>query len=850
MDFFQQTYTALRGPTGVPQTPADTIARLSDRLSPSTLLADRRATVLSLKGLAKAHKQLVGTHALRGLLGIIQNDADVDPDIGRAAIETVTILCDTLDAVYTQRDLGFEHTDLLLEDEKTTHKLFALLGDQDYQLRYAVCVLLISILQNRPQKVQAYFLKAPVGPAAIIGLLEDNKETVSRGISMLAALIRQSTEIQKALAFDGIFEKLFAIVTREGGLEGQAVVTDALKCVDTLLRFNTSNQSYFRETNLPALLCSLLFFNPSIQPDQGVPQEFALQFWNEDKTINAGLILECIGMLLGSKGAGLREGYAFTRLFIEMALASNAPTKLKVQCLRLLPPAAVPLLPDMVLTPYMPVPETNGEEWDRLEAATGIDALLELIMHGEYNGQGAVRRQKEGVDLRATAVGVFEHFLRDDRVKEAIVSGMLPPENTEGPAHSPVTPLLFGLIIPPNSPLDRVNVSSFQFASVLFAHLLRHTPHCKTLARKIVPPPLTPLPASATPGGAFFVPADGAPPPAPEAGAPAPDGDDDDGPQSLLALLTEHLSLAFLQRSRAGLAPRDAREADRVVCALLALLSQWLWEDARAVREFLEAGGLGVLVEQLNQPSEVDAVVPGLCAFLLGVCYEYNREPGEITRTTMHPILARLGADVLVGRMNRVREDERFKVVGPDSWVLPCPTPGPHALDPAFTPMYDGETEVWFDWAFVDFWKANNYTIQRGIVADPDSAPSSTAQSGEESVLVTSLREAILKQAAEIEALQGKLKELTANSVAAAETAVSAASQAAAKFEEERVALAAELEAERTKRAEVEKEQEDLLVLLDELSSKRAKDKDRMREKGMEVSEDEGDDDDDDEEEE
>lgn len=60
------------------------------------------------------------------------------------------------------------------------------------------------------------------------------------------------------------------------------------------------------------------------------------------------------------------------------------------------------------MTPYMPVPDTNGEEWDRLEAATGIDALLELIMHGEYNGQDAVRRQKESVDLRATAVGVFE----------------------------------------------------------------------------------------------------------------------------------------------------------------------------------------------------------------------------------------------------------------------------------------------------------------------------------------------------------------------------------------------------------------------------------------------------------
>jgi hypothetical protein len=201
--------------------------------------------------------------------------------------------------------------------------------------------------------------------------------------------------------------------------------------------------------------------------------------------------------------------------------------------------------------------------------------------------------------------------------------------NTDTPAHSPVTPLLFGLIIPPNSPLDRTDVSSVQFAAVLFAHLLRHAPYCKDLAHKIIPRPLTPLPASSTAGGAFFVPADGEPPPPPD--PPAKD-DPEDAPQNLLALLTEHLSLAFLQRSRAGLAPREAREADRVICTYLALLSQWLWEDPRAVREFLEAGGLGVLVEQLNQPSEIDVVVPGLCAFLLGVCYEFNREPGEVTR--------------------------------------------------------------------------------------------------------------------------------------------------------------------------------------------------------------------------
>ena len=36
-----------------------------------------------------------------------------------------------------------------------------------------------------------------------------------------------------------------------------------------------------------------------------VRQDFVLQFWNEDKATNAGLILEAIGLLLGPKGAGV-----------------------------------------------------------------------------------------------------------------------------------------------------------------------------------------------------------------------------------------------------------------------------------------------------------------------------------------------------------------------------------------------------------------------------------------------------------------------------------------------------------------------------------------------------------------
>ena len=64
------------------------------------------------------------------------------------------------------------------------------------------------------------------------------------------------------------------------------------------------------------------------------------------------------------------------------------------------------------------------------------------------------------------------------------------------------------------------------------------------------------------------------------------------------------------------------------------------------------------------------------------------------------------------------------------------------------------------------------------------------------------------------------------------------------------VSLKEQLSASEEKRKDVEKEQEDLLVLLDEVTSKRRKDKARLRDAGLEVSEDETEDDDEDEDEE
>ncbi len=73
---------------------------------------------------------------------------------------------------------------------------------------------------------------------SLTGYLIRNTEA----ISVVQALVASSPDIQKILAFQGAFEKLFNTIRQEGGVEGGAVAHEALACVDTLLRFNSSNQ--------------------------------------------------------------------------------------------------------------------------------------------------------------------------------------------------------------------------------------------------------------------------------------------------------------------------------------------------------------------------------------------------------------------------------------------------------------------------------------------------------------------------------------------------------------------------------------------------------------------------------
>ncbi|GMK57887.1 hypothetical protein CspeluHIS016_0407210 [Cutaneotrichosporon spelunceum] len=973
---FSSAVTALRGElSAAPQTANDTISKLVEKIQTSPQVDDRRTAVLGLKGLSRDWKAEVGQEAFPSLLAVLQHDAPYDVDIAKAVLETLMSLCEVPEKP-AKDDVGLKHIDIFLETPEPFHSVIGLLSTSPaFFPRFYALQFLSQILTARAPLAQSYILSAPPpGVDGVLAVLDPkapppgSQGTVMGGgagemlrneaLLLLPALLASNADLQKIIAFSGGFEKILDIVAAENGIEGGIVVQDSLTVIGTLLRFNVSNQNLFREFSFIPSIPPILHFPYLLAADEPAPDAFALQDWPEQKLYNAGLVLGLIRMLIGGPGGPNQSAMAssgVTRCLLELSLASNAPNGLKSQALNTLTPIMLSSLPNqallstLMLSSLVPVnadmDHPNGG-FVRLPPRPAVVALVSAVIEGDPSAGG------RGLRGRAAGVNMFEGFINNnDEERIGIISSMVSPPEDNPNSNFPDTPQSAGSLILSGLLDFHTSEPTFDpyrslFSCLLMSHLLRASEHSKKLAREI-----------SFPGG----------------------GDDDDDNVSLLQLVVGNLMVAARAQGEAatkatmeGGADGSSEEEDwtRVMVGYLVLLSTWLWDSPKSVAEFLsDSSNLQVLITPITQPTGIDPLVQGLCAFLLGICYEFNREPGEVTRATLHPILhSRIGPDQFVSRMARLREDPRFRAVQPDAFD----TEGEDATtahQSQDSTEQDEGLELWFDWAFVDFWKNHYYTIQRSIAVDPDAVGSRTsAEDSETAAIIMSLRQKLKAQtdeavklqsqlshkasehsmekdqlASEIDALSKEVARLSADSETGASSSAEldtlrsdlsaaraqvtsqmaelaahaqtktqlegvtaeldtlrkeleeaksdaakavdradraeasttaekeradAAEAAAKKAKEALIAppmgigkkteaelkklreqikdLEAELEATKSKSAETEKEHEDLLVLLDELSSKRKRDKAVLRDNHLFVSEDEDDDDDDD----
>ncbi|CAD6572881.1 MAG: hypothetical protein TREMPRED_000676, partial [Tremellales sp. Tagirdzhanova-0007] len=772
-------YNSLRGELGVPQTATDTIEKLVERIQTSPAVEDRRTAVLGLKGLSRDWREDVGSRAMPTLVAVLQHDAPFDVEIARAALETLMQLSEVAEKP-AKDDLGLRFTDAFLDQPLPLHSLLALISNSpSFYPRFYAMQYLSQLLTSRPTVAQAYVMSAPSpGVDGILAVLDSrapppqtaNQANVAQpstlgggagemlrneALLLLPAMLAGNADLQKIVAFSGAFEKLFEIINQEGGIEGGIVVQDTLTVVACLLRFNVSNQNYFRELSLIPSIPPILGFPSSLAPEMPSPDDFALQFWPEQKVYNAGLVLSLIRMLVGGPGGSNQSAMVsagVTRCLLELALASNAPSGLKSQASNTITPILLSSPPNQTvlatlsLSPLLAIhadEEHPNGGFIRLPHRPGVVALISDVIDGDSSAGG------RGLRGRAAGVNMFEAFVSgNDDARIGILSSMVPPSQ-DGPIvdfhdqpQSAGFLIMAGLL---DLPTDRAEFDPYRslFACLLLAHLVRNSEHAKKLARELT------LPGMENGDSAIA---------------------DEDDKVFLVQLVVGNLMMA--QREQGECVNRAAKEGKqagsteeedwtRAMVGYLVLLCTWLWDSPKTVKEFLkESANLQVLIQPITQTNGIDPLVQGLSAFLLGVCYEFNREPGEITRTTLHPILhSRIGPDQFVSRMARLREDPRFRAVQPDAFD----TEGPDAGVPVHEEAdeIDEGLELWFDWAFVDFWKNHYYTIQRSIAIDPDAVRgSAVSDDGEMAAIIMSLRQKLKAQTDQVISLQAKLTAL------------------------------------------------------------------------------------------
>ena len=191
--------------------------------------------------------------------------------------------------------------------------------------------------------------------------------------------------------------------------------------------------------------------------------------------------------------------------------------------------------------------------------------------------------------------------------------------------------------------------------------------------------------------------------------------------------------ITCIQRLSSNLISGEQRDEDpRVSIGYLMILCGWLYEDHDAVNDFLgEGSNVQSIVQLITRANQSRMLVSGLCAFLLGIIYEFSTKDSPIPRATLHQILTTgLGREQYVDRITKLREHTMIR----DFEVL-------HQGFASSLP--GGIPEVYFDRTFVDFLKDNFSRVMRAIDRPPGIEVAVTAngiQKGISRELVDSLK--------------------------------------------------------------------------------------------------------------
>ncbi|KNC48049.1 uncharacterized protein AMSG_04282 [Thecamonas trahens ATCC 50062] len=215
--------------------------------------------------MAPASKAEIGMRVIDHAMHTLAS-APLHAEAARAALGLLAVMVSPSDGesnhAFNHSPAGF-NASLVVDEDGNVETLLGLVGADDFYVRFYALRLLTALLKVKTGVVQGKVLMAPHGIAKIMDTLDESREMLrNEGLLLLLELTHGNQEVQKVIAFESAFQRLFTIIGNEGYADGNIVVADALAVLRNLLDGNASNQLFFRETSCFEYLVPLLQVDP------------------------------------------------------------------------------------------------------------------------------------------------------------------------------------------------------------------------------------------------------------------------------------------------------------------------------------------------------------------------------------------------------------------------------------------------------------------------------------------------------------------------------------------------------------------------------------------------------------
>merc|ERR1719495_137645 len=197
----------------------------------------------------------VGAQGLVPLMNVLKSDGS-DTEIISYVLDTLCNICSPEDfdeevVDDTREDLtgvGEGFSEMFLKNKENITLLLNYMEEFDFKIRRPAVQLVSSLLTNCPREIQKQILNSHTGVSKMMDVLADTREVLRNdALILLFKLTKGNSNIQKIVAFENAFDKLFEIMEAEGWTDGGIVVEDCLRLLLNLLRNNPSNQTFFKE---------------------------------------------------------------------------------------------------------------------------------------------------------------------------------------------------------------------------------------------------------------------------------------------------------------------------------------------------------------------------------------------------------------------------------------------------------------------------------------------------------------------------------------------------------------------------------------------------------------------------